>query len=258
MPQTERWNPHIFCGQRAFGKSVTWYCQSMFRWHTDTINIWIHVLAFIVFCWTCYIGKYVVAIRTRDDADYSLNVLLMYVFSLSMCSMFGSGAIYLSLWPHSEKASTFCLRLYKISVLHAVCGTSIPFVLIMFKPQKHIMHAYWSICTICFITILIRICKGSLTTKPRFMLQLLLVLSFVSAFHGIIIYGVFGSRMLLFFKPFCQGLFIYAVGFEVRARMIPERIWPGRFDTFGNSDNINYMCIAAGAINHYLTFLETL
>lgn len=246
-----KWNEYIFCGQRARGKTRMWYLKSMFAWHSDTINIWTALTGFFFFTSILVVSKQVTAVRTSEDRDFALNLLLVRFYATVMIFMFIGKSTFHIFWPHSDLFFIRCSNLCRNGTVLAIFASFFFLTSLMFK-QNHTAIFYW--CVYGIFLLISRV----LAIPDKYLILGVLLMFVTTGMHAVLVYKLNDSRMTRLLYPYAFGCSFFAVGYILYTRKIPEKWFPGRLDCFGNSENLMQACVLSGSIYHYLICINNL
>ena len=256
-PSFFRWNEHVHSGYRPAGKSASWYASSVFAWHTETCNVWSHLIGFFVFVRFHVFASRDVALATDSDDNYLWNLFSMRIFTVCVCLMYASSVVFHLFWPKSERVCRRCEKVDYCGIVLAIAGTGAPLILLVLRPSMTIVQCYWAVTALVSARAMFLLVRNVYSTESGLCIFLSVAwfLPVVGA-HGTVVHGVFGSRMASLFYPATAIGALYLVGSYVDAKHIPERLYPGKFDTFGNSHNIMHACVLLATLMHWNLFMD--
>lgn len=241
--------------------------KSMFRMHTETWNIWTHLLGFTFFLFLVggiYIFGDYVTYWFEDVQIHSLpwdeQVMLMFFFAGAMGCLLCS-TLFHTFSNHSEGVFNLFIRLDYSGIAFLITGSSVP------------AYYYGFYCTtfagITHIAILLILCAMCVTLSMwgRFSTPKYRPLRFaVFVLFGL--YGVIPAMHILFrdgymqacqaFAPWSLGAMaaVYIFGAVLYVLRIPERFSPGMFDIWASSHQLFHICVIMAALVHYDTLLN--
>lgn len=241
--------------------------KSIFRMHTETWNIWTHLLGFAFFLFLVG-GIYVfgdhVTYWFEDVQIHSLpwdeQFMLMFFFVGAMGCMLCS-TMFHTFSSHSKEVFQLFIRLDYSGIAFLITGSSVP------------AYYYGFYCTtiagcthIAVLLILCALCVA-VSMKSKFSTPKYRPLRFaVFVLFGL--YGVIPSLHILIrdgytqachaFAPWSLGAMaaIYILGAVIYVLRIPERFSPGRFDIWASSHQLFHVCVIMAALVHYDTLLN--
>ncbi|CAM6036872.1 unnamed protein product [Sphagnum compactum] len=266
---------------------------SIFSIHNETLNIWTHLIGFLLFAAltidtvrdvprleqlfekasrlvSLYIYIYIAHQSSQQEVDEVVPILTQRVtrwpfFVFMGGSMFCllSSSICHLLSCHSSYLTYWLLRLDYTGIGIMIATSFFPPVYYVFLCQPVWRQFYLtSISMIGVSTVIISLVPVFQTPKYRPVRGL--------AFASMAMSGLVpAAHKLMYFhhEPYClrtlayeltMGLF-YMLGVIIYIARIPERWWPGLFDLAGHSHQLFHVLVVAGAFTHYkggLLYLE--
>ena len=240
--------------------------KSMFRVHTETINIWTHFLGFVffavvtlsIYCFQDYFAQLFQEGVTISSLPWQEQVALNCFFAGAMiCLLFSS--FFHTFSNHSEKVYYVFSRLDYSGIAILIMGSCVPAFYYCFycKLVSQVVH-------ISLITILGLACV-TFSLWNQFSLPKYRFLRF-AVFVLLGLYGVVPTIQVWIQEgvtndnyPALLGLgvmaFLYLAGAWVYVLRIPERFVPGWFDVWASSHQLFHVCVVAAALVHYDTLL---
>lgn len=241
--------------------------KSIFRMHTETWNIWTHLLGFVFFV-VLVAGIYVfgdyITYWFEDVQIHSLpwdeQLMLMFFFAGAMGCMLCSTMFHMFA-SHSKEVFHLFIRLDYSGIAFLITGSSVP------------AYYYGFYCTtiagcthIAILLILCALCV-MVSMKSKFSTPKYRPLRFaVFVLFGL--YGVIPSLHILVrdgythaneaYAPWSLGGMgvIYIIGAVLYVLRIPERFSPGMFDIWASSHQLFHICVIMAALVHYDTLLN--
>lgn len=243
--------------------------KSLFRMHTETMNIWTHLLGAVFFVLLLsgvfVYGDYIT--HLFEDLDVSLTdlpwheqVIMLFFFVGAILCLLCSCLFHLFSNHSKEKFYVFS-RLDFSGIAFMITGSSVPAYYYAFycSTAPRLFH----------ITILLLLCIACVAISfwPKFSTPKYRPLRFgVFVLFGL--YGIIPSVHCVLLKGFflanqasplggliAMGL-IYIAGACVYVLRIPERFFPGKFDVWAHSHQLFHVCVIAAALLHYNTLLD--
>ena len=247
--------------------SIRGCMKSIFRLHTETLNIWTHLVGFLFFTiltFSVYIFRdYITQLFEENivisELPWDEQIMLLFFFVGAMLCLLCSTAFH-TFSNHSHNVYVLTSRLDYSGIAFLITGSSIPayyygFYCITWSRFIHITTLI-ILCTTC-ITISLWRKFGS----PGY--RLLRFAVFVT--FGL--YGVVPSVHLFILKGPVEPYFTYMIGLIIMALLyltgagiyvlrIPERFFPGKCDIWAHSHQLFHVCVLAAALVHYNTLLN--
>lgn len=245
-PEYQKTNPYIRSGYR---ETQNWrQCLlSVLQFHNETLNIWTHLLGFVVFggllFWDWYSPP--TSVTWQDFA-----VILTIITCYQACMILS--AIYHTFTSHSRETSSFCLTLDLAGIAASITASYI----------SGIYYAFWCqpVARTTFVSIVIgfillglvfrKFIGDERNLKARLSYFILFTIyGFIPTAYYVVISGGFGNDELKIFLP--RIFFMYLItglAFVFYILKIPESCLPGRFDILGSSHQwwhvIVFVCLA--------------
>ena len=266
LPEWLRDNEYLLFHHRPPMYSIRGCIKSIFRMHTQTWNIWTHLIGFFVFL---FITLSVFLFRdsithlfeesvTISNLPWQEQTLLFLFFFSAMVCLFCS-TVYHTMNNHSKKLYIFFSRLDYSGIAFLITGSSIPAYYYCFycRPFSRSLH----------ITVITLLCIGCLITSfwNKFNQHSYRPLRF-AVFVSFGFYGAVPTVQLFLEKGLVEPYFTFLVGLVMMAVIytggallyvlrIPERFSPGYFDVWGHSHQLFHICVIAAALVHYHTLV---
>lgn len=233
VPEYQRFNPYIRTGYR----SATTYLQclkSLLYLHNETMNIWSHLVGFIVFssllCWDFYAPPSKVS---WQDLAVILCIITCYQFCMIL------SVVFHTFTAHSQSVSESCLTLDLCGIAASITATYISGIYYAFFCQTWWRNVYFGTVGLFCITgaALLRI----LPRENHFVIRVLFYVLFTAygtlpTIHWTILSGGFGSTIVQLFLPRIVIMYgLLGLAFLFYIGKLPERFLPGKFDLLGSS-----------------------
>lgn len=266
LPSYLRDNEFLLHHHRPQMNSIKECIKSTFRMHTQTLNIWTHLIGFVFFVFltlSAYLFRdYFTDLFGHDvtisDLPWEEQGILLFYFVGAMICLLCSTTFH-TLSSHSAKVHLIVSRLDYTGIALLITGSSVPayyysfycFTITRFLHTSMIL----TLCTSCI----------AISFWPKFSHPKYRPLRFaVFALFGL--YGVVPSVHMALWKgvvwPYVRyvlGLVamavIYLSGGALYVLRIPERFFPGTFDVWAHSHQLFHLCVIAAALVHYDTLL---
>ena len=247
--------------------SFTGCFKSMFRMHTETWNIWTHFLGFVFFVMLC-LGIYVygdyITFLFEDIEVYKLpktEQAMLLCFFLGAMVCLSCSTLFHLFSNHSQDVYRIfsCLDYTGIAIL--ITGSSIPAYYYGFYCSLVPQFTHIGILSVlCVACVILSLWKKFGTPKYRPL-----------RFATFVLFGLYGcipvSHVALR-EGFNQqhvvqavtGLVVmggvYILGAVIYVLRIPERFFPGKFNTWASSHQLFHICVVCAALIHYDTLLS--
>ncbi|ESN92092.1 hypothetical protein HELRODRAFT_89896 [Helobdella robusta] len=251
LPKWLKDNDFLIKGHRAPMHSY-WRCfKSIFRVHTETGNIWTHLLGFIAFM---SVAIYFV---TRPSTEIQLQekaVFSAFFFGANTCLFFSW--MFHTVYCHSEQVGKFFNKLDYCGISMLTMGSFVPWLYYSFYcaplPRTIYMVAIFVLGTTCIVVSMWDKFATAKFRPVRAGVFIALGLSgVIPAMHFVIKYGLWEGVYNAALGWLVLMAFLYIGGAVIYAVRIPERFWPGRFDIWCQSHQIFHLFVVAAAFIHY-------
>lgn len=251
LPNWLRDNEFLHKGHRMPSNSFIACFKSIFRIHTETGNIWTHLLGMIAFIGiSCYfLTRPSVEIQWQEKAVFS-------AFFIGAILCLGFSWIFHTVFNHSQRIGKLFNKLDYCGIAFLEMGSFVPWLYYSFYCRLGVKIIYlaliFTLGTTCIVVSL-----WDRFSEPRF--RALRAVVFVSlglsgvipALHFIITDGFWVAVEKASLGWLCLMAFFYIFGAFIYAVRIPERFFPGKFDIWFQSHQIFHMFVLAAAFVHY-------
>ena len=240
--------------------------KSMFRVHTETMNIWTHLLGFFffalvtlsIYCFQDYFAQLFQEGVTISSLPWQEQVALNCFFAGAMICLLFSTFFHL-FSNHSEKVYYVFSRLDYSGIAILIMGSCVPAFYYSFYCKLISLIVHISLITILgFSCVTVSLWKQFSLPKYRYL-----------RFAVFVLFGLYGvvPTLQVWLQdgitsdtyPSLVGLIvmalIYMAGAFAYVLRIPERFGPGRFDVLASSHQWFHLCVVAAAVVHYDTLL---
>lgn len=240
--------------------------KSLFRMHTETWNIWTHLLGFVFFLVLCtgvYIfGDYITWLF-EDVAIHSLpwmEQLVLFMFFLGAMACLCCSFTFHLFSNHSHQMHYLFSRLDYSGIAFLITGSNIPAYYYGFYCTS--VAQYIHIATVVMLgaaCVCVSLWKKFCTPKYRPLRFAVFVLfglyGVVPAAHILLRDGYLkaSTAFALWGMILMGSLYIFGAGLYVLR--IPERFSPGRFDIWASSHQLFHILVVGGALVHYDSLL---
>ncbi len=251
LPEPWKINPHILKGYRfSDGK---WACvRSMVSIHNELINIWTHLLGFLMVLATAF---YFYPSSSNFSKSTKADVFIAAVFFFAACKCLACSIIWhtMNSISHQTLLERFaCVDYTGISMLVAASIMTTEYAAFYCEP-----YSRWIQMTITGLMGIGGVILPWRKTFNRADKAWLRVFFYVSlALTGCIPFSQLAytrgiNYALQFYGPIFKSLLVYMTGALLYASKTPERFFPGLFDYVGCSHNIWHVAVLGGIFFHY-------
>lgn len=256
LPNWMKDNEYLHFGHRPELPSFAECFKSIFRIHTETGNIWTHLLGSVAMLILTIIF-YIKPLCTTCTLDINLSeklIFLIFFVAAILCLSFSF--IFHTVCCHSEWASALFSRLDYAGIAVLIVGSIIPWLYYGFYCEFYAKLCYMIGIGI-FGVLTIIVCMWDRFNQPDFRVYRAIVfvglalVGTIPLIHHMILNGVMMSFKLGAMNwMFIMG-FLYILGAVLYAARIPERFYPGKCDIWFQSHQIFHLLVVAAAFVHY-------
>lgn len=238
-PEFLRGNPFVIHGYRKM-LPFTLCLKSLFTWNNDTVNIWTHLIGFLIFFFLL-IHDNAVALTKISTKNYFVDQLVMSVGLLcfQFCLLCSTG--YHVFRCHSPKTNLRWLNIDMTGILVGLLGCYLPSIHFGFYCLSLWRDVYMMIIGLLFFGVFYSQTKQHFYSQRWFRVRLLLYVGLtaygvIPAAHWIYMNGGWRTEIVQLFAPNIVIIYLLAAAaFTFYITQFPERFFPGRFDYVGSS-----------------------
>ncbi|KAM5205451.1 adiponectin receptor protein 1 isoform 1-T9 [Hipposideros larvatus] len=253
LPDWLKDNDYLLHGHRPPMPSFRACFKSIFRIHTETGNIWTHLLGFVLFL---FLG---ILTMLRPNMYFMAPLQEKVVFG-----MFFLGAVlclsfswlFHTVYCHSEKVSRTFSKLDYSGIALLIMGSFVPWLYYSFycSPQPRLIYLS-VVCVLGISAIIVAQWDRFATPKHR--------QTRAGVFLGLGLSGVVPTMHFTIAEGFVKATTVgqmgwfflmavmYITGAGLYAARIPERFFPGKFDIWFQSHQIFHVLVVAAAFVHF-------
>lgn len=240
--------------------------KSMFRMHTETMNIWTHLLGFVFFVVLC-LGVYIfgdyITFLFEDIEIHKLpwgEQLMIFIFFVGAMACLCCSFLFHTLSNHSLPIYYIVSRLDYSGIALLITGSSVPAFYYAFfcRTMAICVHSTISV-TLGILCVVFSFWRKFDRPKFRPLRYAVFVLfglyGCIPTAHLIVVHGLASAWEK--FPGLGLGLMalLYISGATLYVLRIPERFFPGKFDIWASSHQIFHVFVFAAALVHYDTLL---
>ena len=240
--------------------------KSMFRMHTETWNIWTHFLGFaffVVLCLGIYVYGDYITFMFEDIEVYQLPATeqaMLFCFFLAAMICLSCSALFHLFSNHSRDVYRVFSRLDYSGIAILITGSSIPAYYYAFYCSYTARYTHITVtgvlCVACVVFSLWEKFAAHEYRPLRFATFVLFgVYGVVPAVHIVLKEGVENQHIIDAGKGLLVMGCLYIFGAVLYVVRFPERVFPGRFNTWASSHQIFHVCVVCAAVVHYDTLL---
>lgn len=251
LPKWLRDNDFLVKGHRPPLNSFKACFKSIFKIHTETGNIWTHLLGFIAFVG---IAAYFV---TRPSVEVQWQEKVVFsAFFVGAILCLGFSWVFHTVYCHSERVGRFFNKLDYCGIALLTMGSFVPWLYYSFYCDVGPQIAYFVLVFVLGIICII-VSMWDKFAHPKF--RPVRAATFIGlglsgcipAFHYVINEGLYHAINFAALGWLVLMAVLYIVGALIYALRIPERIWPGKFDIWFQSHQIFHVFVITAAFVHY-------
>ncbi|XP_037086402.1 adiponectin receptor protein-like [Pollicipes pollicipes] len=251
LPPWAQDNDYIHKSHRAPMPSFYACFRSIFYIHTETVNIWTHLLGCIGFV---IIATYFLT-RPSIEIDYQEKVVFSCFFAGAIVCM-GASFIFHTVGCHSKRVLRLFSKFDYCGISLLIVGSFIPWLYYGFY-CSFVPKVIYLTCVICLGSACMVVSLVDKFGEPEYRsLRAGLFLGFglsgvVPAVHYLYSEGWFNSVPLTAVGWLALMGALYVAGALLYAFRVPERWFPGKCDIYFQSHQIFHVLVVAGAMVHY-------
>ncbi|CAG5134603.1 unnamed protein product [Candidula unifasciata] len=251
LPEWLKDNEFLLRGHREPTNSFKACFKSIFRIHTETGNIWTHLLGMIAFLVIAayFLTRPSFEIRWEDKVVFS-------AFFLGAILCLGFSWVFHTVYCHSERVGRFFHKLDYCGIALLTIGSFVPWLYYSFYCRLEPKITYLSL--ILFLgTLCIGVSMWDKFAQPHFrpfragVFVCLGLSGVIPAMHYVITDGFWHAFNFAAMGWLVLMALLYIVGAVIYAARIPERIFPGKCDIVFQSHQIFHVFVLAAAFVHY-------
>lgn len=245
-----QFNQYIHGGYRLHVHKTSDCIISLFGWHNETINIWSHLIGFMIMVGYCYYTFNHIEIN-----DFTDKVIFL-LFFLGACAMFLLSSLYhLFNCHHDEHVFNRVLTCDYVGIFSMILGSCLSALHFCF-------YCFW-IPRMVYQSIIatLVLCGVGIVVLPKFKepkyhhLKVLFYICTVSfaalpLAHVATVVGFYDSTRWWIL------LGLYACGVAVYTTKFPECKFPGKFDTWFASHQLWHIFVLLAGLWHYHSILN--
>jgi len=253
LPDWMKDNEFILTHYRPELRSYKECFRSIFGLHSETGNIWSHLLGCIFFI-GFVIHLFNLPLSAFQGHEFGQKIAFC-LFFLGALLCLGLSATYHTLTCHSENVSGVFHKLDYVGISLLIVGSYVPWTYYGFYCHDIPRKAYLgTMCVLCITTIIVTMAERFATPEYRPIRALLYVclgcFGIIPVTHFWLVSG--WHSVLNELRPDIMlpmgGMYIF--GAVLYGARIPERLIPGKCDLWGQSHQIFHVLVVLAALLH--------
>jgi len=251
LPQWLQDNDFLHTGHRPQLKSFYLCFKSIFRIHTETVNIWTHLIGCLAFLGIA------VYFLTRPSHEIKVQEKMMYtLYFMGAIICMGLSAAFHTLHCHSEVVGRLFSKLDYCGIAVLIMLSFVPWLYYGFYCQLVSKVVYVSCVIVLTIASIVVSLSDRFSTPSYRPLRAGVFITFglsgaVPAFHYAYMEGWFSEVALTGLGWLLLMGSLYISGALLYAFRVPERFFPGKCDIWFQSHQIFHVFVIAAAFVHY-------
>lgn len=249
LPHWLQDNDYLHWGHRPPLPSFTACFQSIFRIHTETGNIWTHLIGCVLFI--------TLAVYTLFWYELQLEERLVFAaFFAGAVLCLGFSCMFHTVHCHSEVVGKIFSKLDYVGISFLILGSLVPWLYYSFYCQYQPKVVYLTVATVLG-TVAIVVSLWDQFAEPKYRsLRAGVFIAFglsgaVPAIHYAVMEGWVNAVSYASLGWLILMGALYILGALLYAGRIPERYFPGKCDIWFQSHQIFHVLVIAAAFVHY-------
>lgn len=249
LPHWLQDNDYLIWGHRPPLPSFTACFQSLFRIHTETGNIWTHLIGCVLFV--------SLAVYTLIWSDLQMEERLVFAaFFAGAILCLGLSCTYHTVHCHSEFVGKLFSKLDYVGISFLILGSLVPWLYYTFYCQYQPKVIYLTVASILGLGAII-VSLWDQFAEPKYRsLRAGVFIAFglsgaIPAVHYAVMEGWVNAVSYASLGWLILMGALYILGALLYAGRIPERYFPGKCDIWFQSHQIFHVLVIAAAFVHY-------
>ncbi|KAF0696878.1 Aste57867_12397 [Aphanomyces stellatus] len=244
-------NHYIRSGYRLH-YSATDCLRSLFEWHNETWNVWIHVVGSLAFATLLAIEMFA-ADALPEDIPVDRWPLWLFLGSVSLC--FALSSLYHLMYVQDAATASLYLRFDFAGILVLIFGAAVPLLHYTFFCSPALRTLYVGLSSVVGLLAFVATFQPAFS-ECRFVRlgvfgATILTLCIVPLTHVLIETGPTSPQFTAMLQPLVVCLVFNVPGVLFYAARVPERWSPGSFDVVGSSHQWWHLCVALAAVTYF-------
>ena len=267
LPKWLQDNEYLTAEHRPPMHSFLGCFKSMFRMHTETWNIWTHFLGvgfFVALCLGIYVYGDYITFLFEDIEVYKLPATeqaMLFCFFLAAMICLSCSTLFHLFSNHSHDVYRIFSRLDYSGIAILITGSSIPAYYYGFYCSDMAKYTHMTIVGVLCVACVVFSLWEKFAAHEYRPLRFATFVSFgvygvIPTVHVVVKEGIEKQHVI----DAGRGLFVmaclYIFGAVLYVVRFPERIFPGKFNTWASSHQLFHICVVCAAVVHYDTLLS--
>ena len=227
--------------------------RSVFAIHSETGNIWTHllgVLGFVILTIVFYIKPF--CVQCTDKVAF-IDKFIFIFFFVGAITCLGFSMIFHTVLCHSEKVYKIFSKLDYAGISILTLGSFIPWIYYGFYCTLSYQVLYISIITVLtggtlFVTMVDKFASAAYRPVRALLFVCIGLFAVVPFTHFLLLHGWDGAQDLAAVQDMLVMACLYISGAVLYGARIPERFMQGRCDLWFQSHQIFHVLVVAGAV----------
>jgi adiponectin receptor len=251
----QRDNEYIFSGYRKPSYSIYHSIRDIKNLHNESVNIWSHLLATILF------SIYLVRFFSQWNSLSTDNLMVLLSF-LGIIICFALSTIYHIFSNHSRRVANWTQRLDHLGVIVVIWTSAISFTYFGFS-YGQLRRFYMSIVSITALISTNYVFRSKFRQSKNRLIRIFTYLSlgcsaFLPAIHLLIRNKELSLSQRTVLTSYKQLAVLNLLGGLFYGTRIPERFYKKTFDIYGASHQIMHVLVICGALVYQTSLLTIL
>ncbi|KHJ41218.1 hypothetical protein D918_08668 [Trichuris suis] len=251
LPDWLKDNDFLKSGHRPPLPSYNACLKSIFRIHTETGNIWTHMLGCATFIG---VAAYFLS-RPETEVQYQEKVVFS-VFFISAILCLGFSSAFHTVSCHSVNVTKLFSKLDYVGIALLIVGSFVPWLFYGFYCRRWAKIFYTTfIAVLGVISIIVSLFDRFSHPKHRPTRAIVFVSlglsGVIPCIHYFVTDGFVAAIQEASFGWLMLMAALYISGAVLYALRVPERFYPGKFDIWCQSHQIFHLFVVAAAFVHY-------
>ncbi|KAF7490182.1 Adiponectin receptor protein [Sarcoptes scabiei] len=255
LPEWLQDNDYLLFGHRPPMASFEACFWSIFRLHTETLNIWTHAIG----CFSFIVISIYLFLATSYASIPFVDKIMLGIFLITAIVCLALSTCYHTLACHSHQILLLVCKLDYCGISLLIAGSIVPCLYYAFYDSL-ITQIFYMLMTItlCAASVTVSFVDTFSDTKYRTFRASVFTIYAFSSIVPTIHWYLFHSNTELFYdssfwtaiKFLSLMITLYVTGVLFYALRIPERFSPGKFDFYFHSHHLFHIFVLLAAICH--------